>query len=361
MRGSLDKNDWKRILIVRLSAIGDVVMTTPVAKALRNAFPDAYIAWVVEDRSKDVIEGNPYLDEIVVWRRSTGPGSAFNRAAAYLAGVRDLRRELRARKFDVAIDFQGLLRSALVARISGAKCRVGYDSARERAELLYNVRLPMRDSGLRGPEMYRRMLELLGIADDGFEMHVPIDDEDRAFARRFIAEAVSGRPGSARVVALCPATTWRHKHWTEDGWARVADDLVSRHGAVPIFLGSKGDAELMSRIRGLLKCDAQSAIGKTTLKQASAILEQSDLVISVDTGLLHIANALSRPIVGIFGPTTWQYLRKKDTLTIVAKDLPCMPCFRHPSCSGFECMQAITAEDVLSAAAARLAGKVPAT
>lgn len=361
MSGILDKDEWRRILIVRLSAIGDVVMTTPVAEALRRAFPDAYIAWVVEDRSRDVIEGNPYLDEIIVWRRTTGQGGTLKRAAAYLAEARNLRRELRARKFDVAIDFQGLLRSALVARMSGARHRVGFDSARERADLLYSVRLPMQDTGLRGPEMYQRMLQLLGLAHDDFEMHIHIGDEDRAFARRFIAEAVSTRPGAAKVVALCPATTWEHKHWTVDGWARVADELADRHDAVPIFLGSKADAELMSRIRALMKCDAESAIGKTTLKQASAILEQSDLVISVDTGLLHIANALNRPIIGIFGPTTWQYLRKKDTLAIVAKDLPCMPCFRHPSCDSFECLRTITAEDVFWAAAVRLAGKAPTT
>ena len=349
----LRKSDVKRILIIRLSSIGDVVMTTPVAKALRAAYPDAHIAWIVEDKSRDVLEGNPYLDEVIVWDRA-GTG---NSPLGYLKSALHLRRELARRKFDVAIDFQGLLRSAVIARISGARRRIGYDNARENAGLFYDVRLRVKNRDLRGSEMYARMIELLGVADREMEMHVPISDEDRAFARKFIAETVSSRQAARKAVALCPATTWPHKHWTEEGWAGLSDALVSRYGAVPIFLGSRADSALIDRVRALSECDAASAAGKTSLKQAAAIIEQCDLVISVDTGLLHIANALNRPTVAVFGPTAWDYLAGKDSLAVVAKDLSCMPCFRHPTCKDHECMTSVTADEVLLAAERWLGGE----
>lgn len=354
----LSKDDCRRILIIRLSAIGDVVMTTPVAKALRRAFPDAYIAWVVEDKSKDAVLGNPYVDEVIVWNRKSSSGTRPARAVSHVRSLIELGRKLRARKFDAAIDFQGLLKSAIVARISGARRRLGYDNAREGAALLYSTKLPMTKTGLRGEDLYREMLRLLGVPADEMEMCFPVSDEDRACARDFIADALRSQNRSRKIIALCPATTWAHKHWTDEGWAQLADALALRHGALPVFLGSKADIGLIDRISALMSTDAMSTIGKTTLKQAAAIIEQSDLVISVDTGLLHIANAMNRPIVGIFGPTTWSYLGKKDSLRIVAKELSCMPCFRRPSCESFDCMRTIIAHDVLSAAKDWLAEEV---
>ena len=346
----LSKGDCKRILIIRLSAIGDVVLATPLAKALREAFPDAHIAWVVEAKCRDVLEGNPYLDEVIVWQRMQSGGSALGRAVRYIAEARELSRKLKARKFDVAIDFQGLLRSALVARVSGARLRIGYSNSREGAFLFHHTRHPVNRAKMQGDETHTVMLSHLGITVDKLEMHMPIGAEDAAFAREFVADALAGHPSARKVVALCPATTWPQKYWTEQGWAELADALVAKYKALPIFLGSKDDIALMDRIAGLMTTDPVSAMGKTSLKQAAAIIARSDLVISVDTGLMHIANALKRPVVGIFGPTAWDYLGKKDTLRIVAKELECMPCFRHPSCERFDCMRAITADDVLPAA-----------
>lgn len=344
-------DDYKRILIVKLSAIGDVVMTTPVAKALRNAFPESYIAWAVDDRCRDVLVGNPYLDEILVWRRSSGSKAFLGRPAGFLAGLLQLVRETRGRKFDLAIDFQGLLRSALVARMSGARHRVGYDNAREGAALFYDLRVPSRKLKVRGPQQYLNMLQLLNISSTDLDMCVPIGEADRAFAQAFLKAGASGNPGHSMIVSLCPATTWPHKHWTEEGWARLADALVSDYNALPVFLGSGADSRLVGTIREMMKSQAADATGKTNLKQAAALLERSDLAIAVDTGPLHMAMALDRPTVGIFGPTGWQHLTKKETFAVVVKEFPCMPCLRHPTCKEFDCMRAVTAEDVLAAAA----------
>ena len=346
----IDIKDCKRILIVKLSSIGDVVMTTPVAKALRQAAPDAYIAWVVEDKAKDMLVGNPYLDEVIIWKRNSTSRSVRKRASGLLLGFARLTPVLRARRFDIAIDFQGLLRSGLVTSLSGARYRVGYDSAREGAVLFYNMRLPSRELRVRGPQQYLNMLRVLNIFADDLDMYVPIGEDESAFARSFLAEAASVNPGYEKVVSLCPATTWKQKHWTEDGWAHLADILVSEHNALPVFLGSMADCALVGRIRAMMKFGAADATGKTDLKQAAAIMKQSDLTIAVDTGLMHAAMAVDCPTVGIFGPTRWKHLAGKETFSAVVKEFPCMPCLRHPSCKQFDCMRAVTPEDVLTAA-----------
>ncbi|MCX8053926.1 MAG: glycosyltransferase family 9 protein, partial [Armatimonadetes bacterium] len=128
-----------RILIVRLSAIGDVLMATPVARALRKAFPQSYIAWVVEKKAADIVIGNPYLDDVIVWERTRGR-SVASRVLNFAKGLWFLRNELRSRDFDVCLDLQGLLRSALVCWLSGAARRIGFADGAEGSVLFYNDR-----------------------------------------------------------------------------------------------------------------------------------------------------------------------------------------------------------------------------
>lgn len=324
-------------------------MTTPVAKVLRQAIPDAYIAWAVEDKSCEIVKGNPYLDEVVVWNRWHGGGPWFVRSQKYVSGLLDFSKELRERNFDLAIDFQGLLRSALVTRLSGARYRLGYEDAKEGSRFFYNIRpASMRDA--RGPRAYVNMLEALKIFSDDLDMHMPIAEEDRSYSQKLIMDACGGSQRWRGIAALCPATTWPQKHWTEEGWASLGDALVSRYDILPFFLGSKADRPLVDRIRGLMKQPSGDAVGKTTLKEAAAVLDFSQLVVAVDTGLLHVAMALDRPTIGIFGPTIWRHFVRKPNFKVLAKEMPCAPCMRHPVCEQFDCMKAISHEDVLLAA-----------
>jgi lipopolysaccharide heptosyltransferase I len=332
----------KRILIVKLSAIGDVLMATPVARALRNAYPDSYIAWIVERKSADVVLGNPYLDEVIVWDRYKLKWTSAN-AVYFLRSIFGLRHDLRRREFDVCVDLQGLLRSALVCLASGAKRRIGFADANEGSVLFYNEKYHVADGEINAQQRNLDILRVIGVQSTNTAMHMPIGDADRAFAEEFFA---ANDLGGRKVVAFCPATTWVNKHWTPEGWSGVADLLDRKHGAKPIILGSKADVPLALKIAQMARCEPVISAGKTTLKQAGALMERCNAVIGVDTGLLHMAVALDRPAVGLFGASQWRCFLKKDNFVWVAKDFPCSPCRRHPTCKNVDCMQAITPEDV---------------
>lgn len=331
------------ILIVRLSAIGDVVMTTAAVRALRRHLPGARISWVVEPKSAGILEGNPDVDEIIIADRIS-PSSLLR-----------LSRKLRKQRFDAALDFQGLARSALVTAVSGAKRRIGYANSREFSEAAYNetITCPIVPPGRRcrhGMPCYLRLIEPLGIVPDGEDgdMRVAVSDEERESASRIMIE--SGINPDEPVAALCPATTRANKHWTKAGWARLADLLWQEMGLRSALLGAKADQPLVDRIIAAASSPAVSLAGRTSLKQAVAVLDMAKTVSAVDTGLLHVGVALGKPTVGIFGPTTaWRNHIGRENFAVVRKEMDCAPCYKRPSCERFECISDITPEEVFSA------------
>ena len=335
----------RRILVVKLSAIGDVLMATPAAKALREAFPESYIAWIVEKKSADVILGNPYLDEVIVWDRG-GARGLIPGAMQFVARLRELRRELTARKIDACVDLQGLLRSATVCLVSGAKRRVGFADGDEYSPLFYHDKYDPGGDEVNAQQRNLDALKPLGVHSTDTAMHMPVSDEDRRFADAFFqSENLVGQ----KVVAYCPATTWANKHWTPEGWSGISNILGERYGVRPLILGSKADIPLARTIADGARCKPVISAGQTTLKQAGALMEKCAAVVGVDTGLLHMAVALNRPAVGLFGASAWRCFLKRDDFVWVAKDFPCSPCRRHPTCKNVDCMKAITPEDVEAA------------
>ncbi len=335
----------KRILIVKLTAIGDVLMATPVARALRKAFPESYIAWVVERKAADVVMGNPYLDDVIVWQRSIS-GSFPNRLGHFTRSALALSRTMRAGRFDVCVDLQGLIRSAGVCVLSGARRRIGFADGAEASPLFYHEKYQPESPDLNAQQRNLDILRTLGVHSTDTAMHMPVGDVDRAFADGFFRER--GIDGE-RVVSFCPATTWVNKHWTPEGWARVSDLLAEKHGIRSLILGSKADVKLADEIAGIAHAKPVVSAGCTTLKQAGAIMERSIAVVGVDTGLLHMSVALDRPTVGLFGASAWRCFLKKPNFLWVAKEFPCSPCQRHPTCKDVDCMRAITAEEVENA------------
>lgn len=345
----------RRILIVRLSALGDVIMASGLIPSLRSRYPDAHLAWLTESPAAPLIRQHPQLDEVIVWPR--GEWRKLWRERRYGAlwqAFRRFRAELRARRFDLALDAQGLLKSGLWGWLSGAPRRIGL-RAREGAQWLATERLdPPKQGDPRIGAEYRALARHVGAADADYRLDLRFGDAVRAAARRALDEA--GVTGPYAV--LCPFTTRPQKHWFEDRWAELAQRLAA-DGLTPVLLGGPGDREAASRIHAAAPV-ALDLAGRLPLDVSVALIEGAALLVGVDTGLTHAGSAYRVPTIALFGSTR-PYADPDAPRTVILYDaLPCSPCRRNPTCGGrFDCMRAHTVERV-HAQARTLLGLGPA-
>lgn len=335
-----------RVLIVRTSAIGDVVFASAFAEALRRAHPQAYIAWLVEPGIDELLHGDPALDEVIVWPKAQW--RALWRAGQRLAlwrEVRAFRRQLRLRQFDVAYDLQGLAKSGLLAWISGARRRIGLGSKEGSQWLMHEVVERGGDRRLISSE-YRHLAQHLGLPVDGFlpRLHVSAQ-ADAQWQQRLAGLGLA----PAGYVALAPFTTRPQKHWTVAAWRELAQQLL-RRGLVPVVLGGPGDVEAAEEIA---TADPRivSVAGQTRLPEAVAAIRHAALLVGVDTGLTHMASAVDTPTVALFGSTCPYLDNGRPTGRVLWLAKPCSPCRRRPTCGGsFHCMTDITPQQVIDTA-----------
>ena len=343
---------------MRLSARGDLVFASPLAGALRRRYPDAHIAWAAEERTADVIRHNPHLDEVIVWERAAWKQMARRGRWSALCGAAvDFLATLRDRRFDVAIDVQGLLRSGLLAFLSGAPVRIGLAPREGSRLLMTRVVEHGGDPRLIASDNIH-LAEALGLDTGSFAMEIPRGEDELAMADRVVNEEGLG----AGFVAACPFTTRFHKHWFEDRWAELIRQIRERTGLGVVLLGGPADRIAADRILGCVgESPAASAplvdlVGATTLGEASAVVSRCTVVVGVDTGLSHMAHAYGRPAVVIFGSHTPYTIPPGPEATILHSGRPCSPCRGKLVCDGrIDCMDDIAVAQVLAAVEARIA------
>jgi ADP-heptose:LPS heptosyltransferase len=282
--------DSPRILIARMSAIGDTILTLPVACALRDHFPHAYLAWVVERKSAVIVQGHSCLDEVVVLERGW-----FAKPRSIWA----VRRRLWPRHFDVAIDCQSMTKTALACWLSGVRWRIGLrgEHGRELSPWLNNELVRPRR-----PHVVDRSLELLeplGIRNPQVAWRLPIDEGARERMRR--AVACLGSPHGYAVVN--PGATWESRLWEWDRFGRVARHLGERW-QLPVLVvwGSSREREWAQQIVAASGGHAVLA-PPLTLLELAALIEGGRLMITADTGPLHLAVAVGTPSVALHGTT----------------------------------------------------------
>jgi heptosyltransferase-1 len=326
----------RNVLLVRLSARGDIVFSSPLVRAFRRTFPEARITWLAESHTKNLIEHHPELDEVIVWDR--GSWKKLVKERRFVALFREARTfisELRRRRFDLAVDMQGLLRSGLMAFLSGAPTRIGVDRHRNQG------------NRAKVSSEYLYLAQELGLDTGDFRMEVPLSIEDREFIAEWIA-----REGleSGYAVAI-PFTTRPQKHWFEDRWAALLDRVTEDLGLPTVVLGGPGDQEALGRIRRMAASTPVSLVGKTSLTQAAGAIERASLVIGVDTGLSHMGIAFDRPTVTIFGSNIPYTEPPTNRGKVLVHWLECSPCKGNPTCNGdYTCLKLISVEDVVAAA-----------
>lgn len=326
------------ILIVRLSAIGDIVMASPMASLLKQRYPDASITWLTQPETAALLQHHPHVDEVLVWRRKDW--SALFRAGRWIAlgrAVLAWRRELRSREYDLAIDLQGLLKSGIHCWLSGARRRVGLGSREGSERLMTEVIERGGDDALIGSE-YRYLAQHLGLDAGAFRLQLGLDPA----AESSVDLLLDGRND---YVVLCPFTTRPQKHWFMDRWIDLAHQLKGA-GISAVVLGGPGDVEAARAMDALP--GVSNLTGKTSLTQAASLIQRASALVGVDTGLTHMGVAADIPVVALFGSTR-PYLRSENTrMAVIYRDLPCAPCRRRPTCHGrFDCMRAIDTADVM--------------
>ena len=335
----------RNILIVRLSAIGDVVMASPLVEAFKRTFPDARVSWLVEAGSKPVLEANTDLDEVIVWPRGQWNQTLKNRR--YLYFIRQLWsfvRDLRRKKFDLAVDAQGLLKSGIWVFLSGAAARVGIGS-REGSRYLMTRVVDRKDADNRISSQYRLLAEYLGLDLGDFKMKVSLGLEAQKYAEEFSGGLSSG------YAVFCPFTTRPQKHWIEERWRELANRIIDKFELTVVLLGGPDDEKAGGRIAKPDHPSILNMTGKTTIQQAGALIKSSSLLIGVDTGLTHMGFALDVPTISLFGATA-PYLNTEGTSgTVLYHPMDCSPCRRNPTCEGdYTCMKAISTDEVVRTA-----------
>jgi len=339
----------KRILIVRLSAIGDIIMTTAIIPALRRAYPDAHVAWLTEEFGASMLASNPDVNECIILPRKALRINQLKHPLTWFRTFSSLRRRLRDGKFDMVIDAQGLLKSAVWAWISGCPRRIGLEP-REGAELFYTDSVnPGIDPKGRLCHQYRALNEHLGWPAEPFAMSiVPASEaKDKANAR-------FGQWNNAnKPIVLMPFTTRPQKHWFEEKWAGLARLLANTYDHPIAILGGPGDEAASRQIaEAAAPAKVHVVAGPSSdLQEKMGIIQQSLLAIGVDTGLTHMSLALGTPTIALYGSTIPYRVTDPTPGIVLYLDMPCSPCHRHPTCDGaFTCMRDITPESVCDAA-----------
>ncbi len=293
--------DFNKILFVRLSSIGDVLLTTPVIKTVRNKYPDAFLAYLVEDKSEEMVRSNPYLNEVIVFNKSEfkliykkhGIFQAFKYIWQFI-------KKLKKEEFDLVIDLHSIFRSGLMAFFTFASDKIGIN--KQLISIVYTSKTEPRED-LHVVEENLNLLKLIGIKPEEFkrEFLLSTNISDESNVKKLLK--TNGLNNTKKNIILNPATSRKNKNWDEGNFALVGDWINNNLNANVILIGGPDDLKKCSRVINFMNSLAFNFAGKTTLKELVELLKKSDLLITGDTGTMHIAVAVNTLQIALFGPT----------------------------------------------------------
>ncbi len=320
-----------RILIVKLSAIGDVVHTLPALTTLRRHFPEARISWLVEAAGGELIQGHRALSHRILlprheWRRLSRGGRWWASVAQFVGFLREFRQE----RYDLAIDFQGLAKSAVWMAFARARRKAGFGSgmqSREGAWLALNERVPPVSPDIHALERGLLLLESVGFSR--LPLRYDLEPGPQAAAEVVPLLHAVGVGDGVPFVVVNPITRWPTKDWEPSRFASVVDALEGA-GLPAVFTGAPGDCEAIDAIAAHMTSKPRRLEGRTRLAGLAELCRRARVVLSTDTGPMHIAAAVGTPVVALFGPTapcrTGPY---GEGHVVIRAGLDCSPCFKR--------------------------------
>ena len=337
---NFDNKPPRRIMVRAVNWIGDAVMTTPALGRIRAGFPAAEIVVVANPLVAQLFTFHPCCDRVIVFDKKGKDSGIFG----FLRFCAALRRE----RFDLAILLQNAIEAAFMAVLALIPWRAGYRT--DGRGFLLNLGVPARDSkhGLHHVDYYLSMLDDLALTGDD---HLPLlqlrpEEQQWAAERLPATKWIAINPGAAYGSA---------KRWIPERFAKVADQLVSSYGVRIVLTGGPAEQEIGADIVKAMAQEPVNLIGQTSVREMMAVLERCDLMITNDSGPMHVAAALGVPIVAIFGPTDHTTTSPRtDKCRILRHEVECSPCMLRQCPIDHRCMEGVTAEQVIDAAAALL-------
>jgi len=285
----------EKILIIKPSSLGDIVLALPALSALRRNFPDAQISWLIRPEFGPLLENHPYLNEIISFDRKF-LGKAWYHPKAF-ASLVSLILRLRRSKFDAVFDFQGLFRTACLAYLSGCKIRFGIANARELAHLFYTHKVVQDQNCIHLVDYYLKIIKAAGATNVEVKFEIPVNPTDVDSANRLLA---SHDIRAGDYVVFVPGSAHSDKCWPVERFASLADRISSKFDLPIISVGTESVKSIVDQIKNLTDVQIANLAGLTSLGELIALLKTAKLVVSNDTGPGHIAAALGTPLVMMF-------------------------------------------------------------
>jgi len=336
-------------MLVKLSAIGDVIHTLPALNAIRRHYPNARITWLVEEAAAGLIKGHPALDRVLVSKRKrwlrglSGPlrHQHLKEAGVFLKNLRDTR-------YDMVLDFQASLKGGVLVGLARSSRKIGFGKGLEHQEhsyLFLNEKVPAVDMEIHALTRGLMLLEHIGIPAQRVEYNLPVSEHDKLGIDKILSQA--GVRRDAKLVALNPVAQWKTKLWENAKFAELADTLVDRYAVTVVFSGGPADRPVVEDIRSRMRNRALNLAGQTTLKELTALYVQVACLISTDTGPMHLGAAVGIPVIALFGPTApWRTGPFGEGHRVIRAPIECAPCFNR-NCDPVQCMRKIEVAQVI--------------
>ncbi len=301
-----------------------MLLLTPAIRAIKEKYPGANLTILVGPRAREAVENNPWFSELIIWDKKSPLSEKLN-----------LIKELKKKHFDSVVDF----RNTLLPFFIGAKEKITF----------FQKELFSRKNKINEAERRLRMMPFSFPVPEDKSPFFPVSEKNRVSIQEILKNY--GIKPEEKIVILNPGANWEAKRWKKQGFAEVGDKLAKEYKVRIIIIGGKKEENLAEEVKNLMKESVVNLAGKTTLGELAALLKRSSLLITNDTGPMHLASAVKCPVVAIYGPGNWlRYGPYGNRHKIVHSNLPCSPCNIIKCKRNFLCMRLIKVSDVLQAA-----------
>ena len=327
----------KHILIIKPSSLGDIIHAFPTLSAIRKTFPMAHITWLIKKEWAPILADHPMLDDII----------EIEFSARKLTQIYNL---LRARRFDVVLDLQGLLRTGILSWITRASRRIGFSDAREGSHWFYTERISAPRREIHSVDRYLRLASALGVQKHSAEFILPTSPTEEHRRRTLFSKGLI--TDASDVVGIAPSSKWVTKRWPAESFAAVADQLQEKSKIRVVFIGSSHESDV-AQVKQGMRTPVTDLTGLTTVGDLPAVMRGLRLLITNDSGPMHVAAAVGTPVVAIFGPTSQTCTGPYgDGHIVITASVECRPCFRRRCYNRNinECLTRISVQEVVQAA-----------